>query len=189
MNTVQVKTLDKDKIKQAADASPTAMATMIALGFKERARANSNLSLIKSQLLKMNEKITDRDYMAFWKALEDAGAGVLVLGRRGGKTRFAWNYSLKQIASLAIEGKDSSFKHLEDKFKTAKEVMHERAEANDVSKGVPKQLSLFTPDNTALDGHRPIKMNVAGADGVFLPVEATEEELVKVLTEFLFMKR
>lgn len=80
--------LNKELIKQAANASPTATATMIVLGFKERARSRSNLSLIRSQLTRMNEKVTEKDYMAFWKALEDAGAGVLVLGRRGGKTRF-----------------------------------------------------------------------------------------------------
>lgn len=115
--------LDKDKIKNVTNASRTATVTMIVLGFRQRAHAFINLASVKRELLSMNERIVDKDYMEFWRGLENAGAGSVILGRRGKQTRFEWNYSLKQIAGIAIEGKEEEVKKIASKRKPPKVVI------------------------------------------------------------------
>lgn len=110
--TLQGSILDKTKIKQVTDASKTATATMIMLGFRQRAHSFTTLESVKSQLRKLGERVVGRDFMDFWRGLEEAGVGSVVLGRRGGQTRFAWNYSLRQIAQIAIEGKSDEIKKI-----------------------------------------------------------------------------
>lgn len=102
MRTVQ---LDKVKLKSIMNASKTATTSMILLGFKQRHQAYTNIATVKSQLKDMGEAVQEKEYMEFWKALQDAGVGEIILGRRGGHTRFEWFYSLRDVAQAAIEGK------------------------------------------------------------------------------------
>lgn len=104
--------LDKSKVKQIAEASRTATVSMLALGMRERAHVYTNISSFKSQLQSMGEKVNDRDYMDFWRGLETAGVGSIILGRRGKQTRFEWHYSLRQIAQIAIDGKTANAQKL-----------------------------------------------------------------------------
>lgn len=112
---MQMVNLDSLKVKQVTNASRTATATMILLGFRQRAHSFINLLSVKRELQSMNEHVVDKDYMDFWRGLEEAGAGSIIVGRRGKQTRFEWNYSLKQVASVAIEGKNSVIDKLSKK--------------------------------------------------------------------------
>lgn len=116
-NQVTTPVLDKSKVKEVANASQTATATMITLGFRQRAHLHTNLSAVKSELVKMGEHPNERDFMDFWKGMEQSGAGSLILGRRGKQTRFEWNYSLREIAQIAIEGREAELKLFKTKAK------------------------------------------------------------------------
>lgn len=96
--------LDKTKLKQVTNSSKTAIKATMALGLRQRARAYTVLAQFKDQLIEMGEKIVDRDYMDYWRGLEAAGAGSLVVGRHGKPTRFEWYYSCREIAKFVIEG-------------------------------------------------------------------------------------
>lgn len=109
---MELMNLDKSKVKQIAEASRTATVSMLALGMRERAHVFTNISSFKGQLQSMGEKVNDRDYMDFWRGLENAGVGSIILGRRGKQTRFEWHYSLRQIAQIAIDGKTANAQKL-----------------------------------------------------------------------------
>lgn len=104
--------LDRDKVKKVTNASRTATVTMILLGFKQRAQASTNIIALRERMTEMKEYVAGRDYMDFWRGLEEAGAGNIILGRRGKPTRFEWAYSLRQIAKFAIEGKDTDIERV-----------------------------------------------------------------------------
>lgn len=97
--------LNQALLKDIANSSSTATSTMLFLGMRKRYRSSTTLSRVKRQLVHLGEKVVDKDYKSFWKQLEDAGAGHLVVGRKGHSTRFEWHYSLRQVAKSAIEGR------------------------------------------------------------------------------------
>lgn len=107
--------LNNEMVKQAANSSNTATKTMVLLGIRRRARTFTSMGKIKEQLYRMGEQVDDKDYKAFWKDLEAAGAGSVILGRRGKETRFEWSYSLKDIARIAIEGHEAEVQRIETK--------------------------------------------------------------------------
>lgn len=164
---MQLVSLNKEKIKEATNASQTATVTMIMLGMRERARSTTNLLSVKTQLEKMREKVSNKDYMNFWRALEEAGAGALILGRRGGQTRFQWNYSLRQIAQLAIEGKEADIK----RFELKKQVVE-----------APKVLQprVLEPKVEVKMITRSVELRPGCSAQITLPDNLTAEELVKV---------
>jgi len=102
--------LDKEKVKQVASASKTATNAMVLLACRQRARSTTNISALREQLIEMGDLPIGKEYMDFWRGLEAAGAGAVILGRRGKQTRFEWNYSLKEIAKFAVENQDSDMK-------------------------------------------------------------------------------
>lgn len=111
----QEMTLNGSKLKQITNASHTAVVTMLLLALRQRARGFSNIPATKEQLLAMNEKVVEEDFQTFWKELQAAGIGSIVYGRRGRPDRFQWHYNLKQIAKIAIEGREEAIKELAKK--------------------------------------------------------------------------
>lgn len=105
-------TVNQAKLKQIVNSSDTATRTMLLLGLRERSRASTTLSSLKAELVEMGEKVDDRDFIAFWKGLEQSGVGSIILGRRGGKTRFQWNYSLRQVAKASIDEAQAPLKQI-----------------------------------------------------------------------------
>lgn len=172
----KVTTLNKEKIKKAATLSHTATVTMLILGFRQRAHTSTTLSSVKNQLAKMKEKVNERDFIDFWKELEAAGAGALILGRRGKQTRFEWNYSLRQIAQLSIEGKELEVQKFGERLKQAEGI----PEVKPVKKQ-PKKLA--SKENTALK-QNSIVYNIQLKPGymaqVILPEGISEEELQRL---------
>lgn len=109
---VQASKLDNNKLKEITNGSNTSVVTMLYLALRQRARNESNVTTTRDQLIRMGEKVVDEDYEKFWKSLEEAGIGSFIVGRRGNPDRFKWNYSLKNVARLAIEGKEEQIKEL-----------------------------------------------------------------------------
>ena len=106
---MELSKLNETKVKEIAHANPTATATMLALGFRKRSRSETNLTRVRQQLITMKENVVDKDYFDFWRELERAKIGSIVLGRRGKQTRFRWNYSLQDVAKVAV-GESSEIK-------------------------------------------------------------------------------
>lgn len=98
--------LNSEKIRNVSHLSHTAEVVITYLSQRERLRAFSDITRTRNALIRMGEKIVDSDYLAFWKGLQDAGVGVIVLGKNKKAERFEWHYSMKKVASAALEGKD-----------------------------------------------------------------------------------
>jgi len=106
--------LDGNKIKQITNATPTAEVTMMSLALRQRMRPYSNLRQAKMQLIREGAKVVDKEFVQFWKELEDADVGSLVYGKTGQPEKFQWYYNLKTIARAAIEGKPINTEKLPD---------------------------------------------------------------------------
>lgn len=108
MTQAQVTVLEGAKLYKIGHASHTAEVTMTDLALRERLRAYSDIGRTKTKLIRNGEKIVDADYIAFWKGMQDAGAGVIIYAKRGRPDRFEWHYSLKKVAKAALEGTNES---------------------------------------------------------------------------------
>lgn len=98
--------LNGAQLKKIANASHTAEVVMTDMALRERVRSFSDIHRTRNRLIREGEKIIEDDYRAFWKSLQDSGAGVIVYGRKGNPDRFQWHYSMKKVAEAALEGKD-----------------------------------------------------------------------------------
>lgn len=99
--------LDAGKLKSIMNATTTSQIVMVALGMRKRnARKDVlNVDLLKDQLKRAGEKIVDEEYIKFWMDLQAAGIGAYIIGRRGNPNRFKCHYSIKEVTSVAIEGR------------------------------------------------------------------------------------
>lgn len=173
--------LNQEQVKNVTDANATATATMIVLGFRERARSVTNLGRIKAQLLEMKENVVDKDYFQFWRGLEEAGAGSIILGRRGKQTRFQWNYSLKDVARGAIEGHEEEIKKIAGKkLKTEvpKKKLGRPFKIAEPSKTVPAQEMLKPTKQEVLVYRIPLRPNYTIQ--IDLPQDVTPEEIERI---------
>lgn len=186
---MQTINLDSTKIKQVANASRTATATMILLGFRQRAHNFINLQAVKRELEGMNEHVVDKDYMDFWRGLEDAGVGSIIVGRRGKQTRFEWNYSLKHVAQVAIEGKKPEFDKIinkQNQFTKVKTIEIEKPQmmkAGPVKRGRgrpkgSKNVKVAVSKQEMVTYEIPIRTNFIAY--VSLPSNLSKQELAKV---------
>lgn len=98
--------LNGAQLKKIANASHTAEVVMTDMALRERVRPFSDIHRTRNRLIREGEKIIEDDYKAFWKSLQDTGAGVIVYGRKGNPDRFQWHYSMKKVAEAALDGKD-----------------------------------------------------------------------------------
>lgn len=101
----------KDKLSgqtlhKLAYSSETAQNVCLALGVRERVRGFSNINSLKYELRHQGFKIVEEDYMKMWKEWQDAGLGMIVLGRGRKQTKFVHFYDMRKIAQAALEGKD-----------------------------------------------------------------------------------
>ena len=107
--SASIHTIDGQKLKAIANASPTAEVVMTSLALRERVRSQSDITRTRTNLIRDREKIVEADYMAFWESLEKAGVGSIHYPRPHEKDKslkFNWHYSLKHIADAALHGKD-----------------------------------------------------------------------------------
>ena len=103
MNT-QLKTLDGNQLKKIGHASRTAEVLSTSLALRERVRHSSDIARMKNQLIREGETIVDSELFKFWKDLQNAGVGSVIVGRRGKPTRFDWHVSMKSVAKALMDG-------------------------------------------------------------------------------------
>lgn len=185
--------LDKEKLKKITNASHTATVAMVMLGFKQRAHSFTNLASFKSKLAAAGEKVIDRDYMDFWRGLESAHVGSVVLGRRGKQTRFEWDYSLRQIARIAIEGKDDVVEKLSAKQPRKRIVAGEMTTYNlpveptaKAPKGIQEAPKAKSNQGAPSKEERlvyKIQVRPGYTLEVALPSDVSKEELEKIATQ------
>jgi hypothetical protein len=179
METVK---LNNEKIKETTNASPTAVKTALLLGFRQRARTATVLDKVRHELREMGEEFNEEDFQKFWKGWEAAGAGSIILGRRGKKTRFEWNYSLKDVAKVAIEGHEREIEQL----------VAQR------SKPVKKQVTVSDKKGRRFDhplhGSKQerlvyqVKLRPGYVAEIILPVDITAREIEKLKNCLVFPK-
>lgn len=103
---ISERVLKGQKMKSIGHTSPTAEVVATALALRQRNRGEVNIWGMWDRLVKDNEKVEQKEFLKFWKDLENEGAGSLVFGRRGKQTRFIPHYSLKSIGKSMLEGSD-----------------------------------------------------------------------------------
>lgn len=92
-------TLEATKVKEIGTATPTAKVISDYLAGRERDRSSIHLGKLHLELIKTH-KVVYSEFVDYWKALQSAGAGSIIYGRRGRPDRFELNYSLKTVASM-----------------------------------------------------------------------------------------
>lgn len=90
-----------NEIKTIAESSDTSKAIFEVLKDRKRFRRYTNLSQFNQVLLNKGYKVVEDEYFDTFKALEKAGAGSLIIGRKGNPNRFIWDYNLKDVAKAA----------------------------------------------------------------------------------------
>lgn len=72
------------------------------LAGRERSSWNLNLVRVYADITADGATVSREQFNAVFEALEKAGAGAVIHGRRGGATRFVWNYSFRDAASRTL---------------------------------------------------------------------------------------
>jgi hypothetical protein len=97
--------LDVKRLKIIANNSPESKLIFEALKNRDRTRKITDLRQFQYKLVDEGSNITKEDIMQTFQELEQAGVGIIVIGRRGKPTRFKWNYSIKKIGKLGLNSK------------------------------------------------------------------------------------
>ncbi len=90
--------MDVAKVSKLNDAAIAAFDTF---SKRKRFRSNTNLLRFHAELEEKYGKIKESELITTFKKLQEAGLGSLIVGRKPSDTRFAWNYSLRDVAKLA----------------------------------------------------------------------------------------
>jgi hypothetical protein len=78
---------------------------------RERVRGPTNLYKHRRGLeATLGRKLSDDEYLAQVRILEDAGAGKLVYGRRGKPTYFVWSHDLRKVGRSALNERTAAVK-------------------------------------------------------------------------------
>jgi hypothetical protein len=105
--TEETKMPRPDKEAQGSTVQHSNRATMFykALAERERDVGKTDVYRIYLGMRKAGQAVTWEETIDFFQRLETAGAGKLVMSRKGlGYTRFHWQTSMKQVATKALGG-------------------------------------------------------------------------------------
>jgi hypothetical protein len=91
------------RLKQIAHDSDTAKIIMENLESRTRQRTFSDIHRQKLELTRAGKKIVDADANRFWMLLQKEGYGSIVFDQKSRPEMFNWNYSLKEIAAIALD--------------------------------------------------------------------------------------
>lgn len=90
------------EIRSIAQDSEGSQTIFDSLAERKRTRKITDLRQLQYKLLDEGAKLTKEDVMRTFQALEDAGVGSIIIGRKGKPTRFKWNYSIKRVAKAGV---------------------------------------------------------------------------------------
>lgn len=93
--------MENTNLSKVANLNDAAVATFDVFAKRQRFRSNTNLSRFHRELEDKYGTINEDELLQTFKGLEQAGMGSLIVGRKKTKTRFIWNYSLRDVAKLA----------------------------------------------------------------------------------------
>jgi hypothetical protein len=94
--------LNQASIRSIAKESEESLSIFNSLAKRKRTRKVTDLRQLQYKLLDEGEKLTKEDVMRTFQALEKAGVGSVIIGRRGKPTRFKWHYSIKRVAKAGL---------------------------------------------------------------------------------------
>lgn len=95
-------------IQQIANETETSKAIFNALAERQRLRKTINMNGLQYDLMHEGKKVNDGEFRETFKKLEGLGVGSIVIDRKKKTVKFVWDYSLKQIAKIGLEGGDLS---------------------------------------------------------------------------------
>ena len=72
------------------------------LAGRERAAWTSNLGRLYNEVTANGTNLSREAFNKVFEDLQKAGAGTIVLGRRGGANRFVWSYNFRDAASQTL---------------------------------------------------------------------------------------
>lgn len=162
-------TLKGSELKAIAYKTTTSIAAVNALASRERIRHESDITRMRSQLVRNGEKIVDTDFMQFFKDLEKSGVGSIVYGRRGKPTKFAWYYSLKAISKCMLEGTDVQVTKVNSALVDQSKTILRKDEGVKVVRYTdlePKKVSIVLANGLTVEISADTKVSAAAADSV-----------------------
>jgi hypothetical protein len=95
--------LNMSSIRSIAKDSEESQTIFNSLAKRKRTRRITDLRQLQYKLSNEGEKITREGVMRTFQALQDAGVGSVIIGRKGKPTRFKWDYSVKRVAQAGIK--------------------------------------------------------------------------------------
>lgn len=98
--------LSGETLGKIAHATETAENVSLALAVRDRVRDFSNINTLKYELRSQGLKIVDADYNKYWSSWQDAGLGVISLGRGKKQTKFLHYYDMRVVARAGLDRKD-----------------------------------------------------------------------------------
>lgn len=104
--------LNAEKLKELAKSCMTSNAVFSELAARLRWRQTTDMRMLRRAILKKGVRVNDTDYTNTFRQLEKLGIGKILKGYHGHSDKFQWQYSLKDVAKIGLEGKSSPAKEL-----------------------------------------------------------------------------
>lgn len=93
--------VDVDSLKALYDSDPVARTIFEYLASRQRNSPETLAERLLTRLLEKGLTCSKTDVIRFFKALEQAGCGSFILGRKGRPSRFRWSVSLISVGRAA----------------------------------------------------------------------------------------
>lgn len=97
-------------LTKVAQGSRAADAVFKYLAGRDRASWNQDLSRVFAEVTKDGKDISRTQFNKVFEDLQKAGAGTIILGRRGGATRFQWQYNFRNAAIQTLTSMEAAKK-------------------------------------------------------------------------------
>lgn len=111
---------NRDELKSITKSSTTAKNIMEFLADRKRFRRQTDLNQMAQHIEQAGMTVVEDDYLKAFQALEKAGVGHLIIGRRGKPNKFKWNYNLKTVGQAATTNEPVEIEELGRKPRTVK---------------------------------------------------------------------
>ncbi len=107
-NSVELAELDQGALRKWSAVEPF-RDVLEHIRSRERGRSETSIDRFMQWLKQVDESYNTRaKALELMRWLEAAGAGEVILGRAGRKTRFRWFADMREVAELALSASDST---------------------------------------------------------------------------------
>lgn len=125
--------MNMELVKDSIASQPLAKEIFYEFVNRKRFSRLTNLTTLKSSLELKGITVDDKEYIGFFKVLENSGAGRILIGREGTPSFFDWDYSLRDVAKSAIKGSESPVKPVPQLRKYPGSTAYKRAPSSNVA--------------------------------------------------------